>query len=177
MGEKQKHEIIAVDFDGTLCENQWPDIGAAHIELISYLKERQLAGDKVILWTCRRGVFLENAIQWAEHLGLAFDAVNENLPEVIEQMRGDTRKIFANRYIDDRNWMFLSDADRAEIIGRLIDGVEDWLTRKGFAPASFQGEDKRPEDNPDGAIITGSDYDDLAEAFAAAIGIGGNDGQ
>ena len=32
-----------------------------------------------------------------------FDAVNENLPEIIESFGSDTRKIFANEYIDDRN--------------------------------------------------------------------------
>ena len=35
-------------------------------------------------------------------LGVEFDAVNENLPEVIERMGGDTRKVFANEYWDDR---------------------------------------------------------------------------
>lgn len=47
------NKIIAVDFDGTLCENQWPEIGEPKKEVITYLKERQTAGDKLILWTCR----------------------------------------------------------------------------------------------------------------------------
>ena len=46
-------KIIAVDFDGTLCENKWPEIGTANEELIEYLRDRQKNGDKLILWTCR----------------------------------------------------------------------------------------------------------------------------
>lgn len=34
-------KIIAVDFDGTLCENKWPEIGAANEELIEYLRDRK----------------------------------------------------------------------------------------------------------------------------------------
>lgn len=30
-------QIIAVDFDGTLCENKWPEIGEPNTELIGYL--------------------------------------------------------------------------------------------------------------------------------------------
>lgn len=96
-------KIIAVDFDGTLCENKWPEIGAPKKEIIVYLKSRQKQGDKLILWTCRVGEMLEKAVRWCKERGLTFDAVNENLPEIIESFGSDTRKIFANEYIDDRN--------------------------------------------------------------------------
>lgn len=98
-------EILAVDFDGTLCENKWPDIGEPNTRLIKTLKEDQSeCGAKLILWTCRNGEKLEEAVKWCADRGLIFDAINENLPEVIAWMGGDTRKIFADRYIDDRAW-------------------------------------------------------------------------
>jgi hypothetical protein len=97
-----ENKIIAVDFDGTLCANRYPDIGFGNLELIHYLKEQQEFGAKVILWTCRAGKLLDNAIDWCESMGLIFDAVNENLPEIIAAFGADTRKIFANEYIDDR---------------------------------------------------------------------------
>ena len=100
---EKKNKIIAVDFDGTLCENKWPEIGAANDELIEYLKKRQASGDKIILWTCRVGELLQQAVRFCYNRGLIFDAVNENLPETLERMDGDRRKIFANEYIDDRN--------------------------------------------------------------------------
>lgn len=100
---EKKNKIIAVDFDGTLCENKWPEIGEPNKELIGYLKKRQEAGDKIILWTCRTDELLWEAVYFCYCQGLIFDAVNENLPETLEWMNGDSRKIFANEYIDDRN--------------------------------------------------------------------------
>ena len=98
-----KQNIIAVDFDGTLCENKYPEIGEPNMELIDFLMNCQLNGDKVILWTCRNEEQTKAAVDWCSEKGLIFDAVNENLPEIITEFGGDTRKIFANVYIDDRN--------------------------------------------------------------------------
>ena len=96
------NDIIAVDFDGTLCENKYPNIGEPNDELINYLKRRRDEGDKIILWTCRDADLLREAVLWCYSHGLIFDAVNENLPEIVESFGSDTRKIFANIYIDDR---------------------------------------------------------------------------
>lgn len=99
------NQIIAVDFDGTLCENKWPEIGEPNTELIGYLIMMQkTVGAKIILWTCRAGEMLDKAVNWCSEHELEFDAVNENLPHIIERFGGDTRKIFANMYIDDRNF-------------------------------------------------------------------------
>ena len=87
--------IIACDFDGTLCESAYPDIGKARDDVICYIQSRRCFGDKVILWTCRTGKLLDEAVEWCKEHGLIFDAVNENLPEMIELFGGDTRKIFA----------------------------------------------------------------------------------
>lgn len=94
--------IIAVDFDGTLCEDKYPFIGPANRELIDYLNLAKLHGCKIILWTSRSGERLNEAVAWCKEHGLTFDAVNENVPEAIEVFGGDSRKIFAHRYIDDR---------------------------------------------------------------------------
>lgn len=95
--------IIAVDFDGTLCENKFPAIGEAYCNRISMLKHFKNAGCKIILWTCRNGDFLDQAVDWCRLRGIEFDAVNENLPEIIEKWGGETRKVFADIYIDDKN--------------------------------------------------------------------------
>lgn len=57
-------KIIAVDFDGTLCENSWPEIGEPNEELIEYLRNRKKDGDKLILWTCRVEDMLQKAVEW-----------------------------------------------------------------------------------------------------------------
>ncbi len=95
--------VIAVDFDGTLCEDQHPKIGKPNMEMIDYIKRRQQDGAKIVLWTCRINELLDDAIRWSRNQGLIFDAVNENIPELITEFGTDTRKIFANEYIDDRN--------------------------------------------------------------------------
>ena len=95
-------KIIATDFDGTLCEDKFPEIGAPNHEIIQYLKEQQAAGAKIILWTCRVEDRLFEAVKWCSDRGLIFDAVNGNLPEIIELFGGDSRKITATEYIDDR---------------------------------------------------------------------------
>ena len=103
--KKIEHYIIAVDFDGTLCENNWPEIGEANHDIFTYLlkMKEERKNVKFILWTCRTGELLENAVWWCKDRGLYFDAVNENLESTIAIMGSDSRKIFANEYIDDRN--------------------------------------------------------------------------
>lgn len=100
---KKQNKIIAVDFDGTLCENKWPEIGPPRWDVANYIMDMKRAGAKIILWTCRQGKELLDAIYWCrETYGLVFDAVNENVPEIITEFGHDTRKIFANEYIDDK---------------------------------------------------------------------------
>ena len=59
-------KIIAVDFDGTLCRNKWPKIGEPNGELIRYLKEEKKQGARLILWTCREGKQLEEALEFCK---------------------------------------------------------------------------------------------------------------
>ena len=94
--------VIAVDFDGTLCESAWPGIGAPNELLIKTLKDFKRWGAKIILWTNRTGAYEEDAVKWCEEQGLIFDAVNENLPEVYAKF-GYMRKIMADVYIDDKS--------------------------------------------------------------------------
>ena len=97
-----RKEVIAVDFDGCLCENRWPEIGEPNVPAIEELKARQQAGAKIILWTCRAGERLDEAVKACESWGIVFDAVNEPLPEQIEKFGNDARKIFADEYWDDK---------------------------------------------------------------------------
>ena len=96
-------KIIAVDFDGTLCEDIYPEIGKPKEQIIRYVKWRKSEGDKLILWSCRNGDRLNEAIDWCKQYGIEFDAVNKNLPYIIEAFGGDTRKIYADNYLDDRS--------------------------------------------------------------------------
>lgn len=108
--------VVAVDFDGVIVEDAYPKIGKPNTEIIKTLKQLQLYGIKLILWTCRCNLpdrmYLSEAESFCLSQGLAFDAVNENLPELIELYGNDCRKVFADYYIDDRNISTL-----AELVG------------------------------------------------------------
>lgn len=95
-------KIIAVDFDGTLCEAAWPDIGEPRQAVIDYVLEQQQQGARLVLWTNRTGRKLDEAVVWCKAHGIKFDALNANLPEMIKVFGNDCRKIFAHEYIDDR---------------------------------------------------------------------------
>lgn len=107
--------IIAVDFDGVLCEKRWPGIGAPNKKLIEHLAELRNQGHKVILWTCRTDdpftdpqtqatrYLLTEAVDFCRSYGLTFDGVNEPDDESLELYGGNPRKIYANIYIDDNN--------------------------------------------------------------------------
>jgi hypothetical protein len=95
-------KIIAVDFDGCLMENKFPNIGNPIPETIERLKRAIRLGASVMLWTCRKGARLREAAEWCEAHGIKPDAVNENIPEMVDFFEGDTRKVFADEYWDDR---------------------------------------------------------------------------
>lgn len=94
--------VVAVDFDGTLCVNKYPHIGKMNTELIHRIKKMQEAGVKFILWTCRAGTLLDEAIEACGSQGLHFDAINDNLPEHKAIYPYSGRKITANEYWDDK---------------------------------------------------------------------------
>lgn len=94
--------VLGIDFDGTINFGKWPEVGPANIQLIDLLKKRQAIGDKLILWTCRESNDLAVAIDFCKSYGLEFDAVNDNLPEIINRYGCNSRKISCDLYIDDR---------------------------------------------------------------------------
>jgi hypothetical protein len=99
---KEPPKIIAVDFDGCLVRDKFPDIGEVIPETITALLEEQARRARIILWTCRRGAQLAAAVEWCKEHGIKLAAVNENLPEHVELFGEDTRKVFADEYWDDR---------------------------------------------------------------------------
>ena len=103
MSAPEYRQIVAVDFDGTLAETKFPEIIKPIPKMIKYCKQLQKSGAILILYTCRKGKDLQDAVEWCAAHGLVFDYVNENTAENIANYGGtDTRKIFAHEYIDDK---------------------------------------------------------------------------
>lgn len=95
-------KAIAIDFDGCLCSNAYPEIGAPHWDVIAKAKLEQKNGAGLILWTCRKERLLQEAIEACSIWGLEFDAVNDSLPEWIKEYGNSPRKVGATEYWDDR---------------------------------------------------------------------------
>ena len=95
---------IAVDFDGTIVENQYPAIGLEKPHAVKTLKRLAAEGDDIILWTARSGQLLQDAVEWCEGQGLKFYAINSNYHSCVEHQNGfkGSRKIHADIFIDDR---------------------------------------------------------------------------
>jgi len=94
--------LIAVDFDGTIVEDAYPDIGKPKLFAFETLKRLQKDGHRLILWTYRSDVRLEEAVEFCKKNDLEFYAVNKSFPE--EQFNyTKSRKIHADLFIDDRN--------------------------------------------------------------------------
>ena len=104
---------IAVDFDGTIVEHRYPEIGKelpfATQTLRMLIEDRH----KLILWSVREGKLLEDAVEWCRQRGVEFYAVNKDFPEEdLSKNQCFSRKIKADVWIDDRN----------------IGGLPDWGT-------------------------------------------------
>lgn len=94
---------IAVDFDGTIVEHRYPEIGKPVLFAFDALKELQKRGHKLILWTYRTGKELEEAVEFCRKNGVEFYAVNKSFPEEKCTPENNNRKIDAELFIDDRN--------------------------------------------------------------------------
>jgi len=104
--------ILAIDFDGTLCLDQYPGIGAPVPYAIDTMQTLAADGHYLIINTCREGDRLTEAVNWLLDNGIPFHRVNDNHPEATDKYGSNARKVFADLYIDDRN----------------LGGLQSWLT-------------------------------------------------
>ena len=131
--------IIATDFDGILCENEFPQIGKPNYKVISLIRQLIDKGHEVILWTSRTGEELTSAVDWCGDYGLHFTEVNENAPSNRAKYEAKypqgTRKVYADIYIDDHNleyvmWNSKHTSKDSMIIDYLMKGVERWEVKE-----------------------------------------------
>lgn len=96
--------IIAIDFDGTVVEHKYPEIGEERPFATETLKMLIKDHHKLILWSVREGKLLQDAVDWCRERGVEFYAVNKDFPEEKVEYNDDfSRKIKADLFIDDRN--------------------------------------------------------------------------
>ena len=125
--------IIAIDFDGILCENKFPDIGKPNYQVITLVRMLIDKGHEVILWTSRVNEQFDAAVNWCEDRGLHFTTINDNAPSNIAKYGTNPRKIFADVYVDDHNIEYImqdikSTSSYEMLISYLTKGVKRWAT-------------------------------------------------
>jgi predicted mannosyl-3-phosphoglycerate phosphatase (HAD superfamily) len=102
-------KIFSIDFDGTLVDHSYPDIGEPLPMAFEVLKKIKEAGGKLILWTCRedskRRKYLTEAVEFCKTQGVEFDAINETLlDKEFREPPSLMRKPYANYIIDDSSF-------------------------------------------------------------------------
>ena len=107
--KKVRFPYVAVDFDGTLCEDEFPEIGAPKERCIDYVKSLAAEGSKIILYTCRENgtrKLLDEAVAFCREHAIPIFAVNENPENTYAAQFGlrpeEGRKLCADLYIDDK---------------------------------------------------------------------------
>lgn len=95
---------IAVDFDGTIVEHDYPRIGRERPFATETLRRLISDQHRLILWTVREGQLLQEAVDWCKSKGVEFYAVNKDYPEEeVEKNNHFSRKLKVDIWIDDRN--------------------------------------------------------------------------
>ena len=95
--------IVAIDFDGTIVEDKYPEIGTLIPEAKKYINKLRADGYEVIIWTTRTHLKLLEAIEFLAKEGIKYNGINQSSQANLMMYNGqDSRKIFADMYIDDR---------------------------------------------------------------------------
>lgn len=94
--------IIAVDFDGTIHDGNYPYIGALRDDVREVISELRQDGHYIIIWTCRNNEDLDQAISYLIENNIEFDRINDNHPYNIDLYNSNCRKVYADVYVDDR---------------------------------------------------------------------------
>lgn len=116
--------VIAVDFDGTIVEHRYPEIGPEKPFAIDTLKMLIRDRHQLILWSVREGRLLDEAVAWCRERGVEFWAVNRDFPEEdITRNENYSRKLRVDLFIDDRNLGGLPDWGT---IYRMISENKSW---------------------------------------------------
>lgn len=94
--------IITIDYDGTIVHDDYPRPGTLKLNAKEVINRLHEEGHHIIIWTCRIYKPLEDAIKLLEDNGIFYRQVNEHHPKMIIKYGNDTRKVFADIYVDDK---------------------------------------------------------------------------
>jgi len=89
---------IAVDFDGTCVDHQFPAVGPDVPGAVECLQNLDADGHQIFLYTMRSGEFLEMAVAWFRKHDIYLSGINSDPGQTGWT---DSPKCYAEIYIDD----------------------------------------------------------------------------
>ena len=95
-----KNEIISIDFDGTIVDFAYPNVGKPKPNVVAVIQRLRSEGHKILIFTCRTSKKdIDAAKDMLDTYCIPYDGINENVPNAIFPAYP---KIHAHLYIDDR---------------------------------------------------------------------------
>jgi hypothetical protein len=95
-------KIISIDFDGTIVENAYPDIGTLKKGAKEVINRLCDEGFVILINTCRTAMYEAGVYRFMAENDIKYHFINCNLPSQIEYFGMDCRKLSADIYIDDK---------------------------------------------------------------------------
>ena len=99
----EKKLTISIDFDGCIVTLAYPQIGKVRNGAKAVITRWYNEGHTIVINSCRNGNMQKEMVIALVHNGIPFHYVNENSQALIDLYGGDTRKISADIYFDDRS--------------------------------------------------------------------------
>jgi hydroxymethylpyrimidine pyrophosphatase-like HAD family hydrolase len=102
--EPNRKFVLAVDFDGTITKyNCFPYANEVMPHAAEVIRLLHDLGVVIVLWTCREGIFLLEALDYCRKQDVPIDYANENLPEIDVNGSYAQHKVYGTMYVDDAN--------------------------------------------------------------------------
>jgi hypothetical protein len=126
--------ILAIDFDGTLHDGTYFNIGMPKPGAVKYMKKIKDEGHYIIIWTCREGDKQQKMKEWLKKKEIPYNVINDNNPVKTAEYKSNSRKVFADMYIDDKNILGVPSWDK---IYNMISNKSNGLKRNSLFSNPF----------------------------------------
>lgn len=145
--DNAEYPIIAIDFDDTICmtRDTYPECGKARMHAKEVINFMHKLGIKIVIWTSRDVAFnqdekklydhLTPMIEWLNENDIHYDAINKSIQ--FAPFHYNSRKVYANMYVDDRGYGWDGSDDGNDAVFILV--LEQFLQRVcGFSKESAE---------------------------------------
>lgn len=151
------NKVIAIEFDGCICTNAFPNVGKPNWGIIANALSEQKEGASLILWTNREGEQLQQAVTACREWGLNFDAVNDSIEVHTDDLSNPVVRVGATEYWNANTAAvrFGNAVYTHDVAAKIVE-LFDNVLRKNNIKVPSPEDDQREADND--AALYGSVY-------------------